>query len=453
MGSAVPLAGSLDEPPPHCRERSWEVAMHTFRRSPLRTPSVPRSPLAVSLVLLLTTLLTSVGCERRQLLAPETRAVSGSAAGGGAHRFDSDEIIPSTPLHLEGTSASGALWVIDRPAAWNGDLVLYLHGYTNPALPIALPNNGSIRDSLMARGFAVAASSFSANGFAVEEGMKDSRELLSVFREQVAEPRRTVLFGQSLGGLIGLLLAQRSPEQFAGAFLVSGIVGGSRDEIQYVGDIRVLFDAVYPGVLPGDLEHPPVITDLQTQVVQPVLGAVQRNPQGLGIIQSLARHPLPGANSNEVVTSLINVVGFALQGGGDLLERTHGQSYFDNADWRYDSALLPAALVDDVNARVARYRSTPEAEAFLARYGEPSSRLRRPMFTLHKTRDPIVPAFHEERLGLVAGGPLLEQHLVPGYGHTDFSTGELMRDFDVLRTRLGEREHREHEDGRELAMR
>ena len=338
-----------------------------------------------------------------------------------------------SPLHLEGVSETGALWRIDRPANWNGELVLYLHGYTNPSLPLALPNNGPIRDSLMARGYAVAASSYSSNGYAVEEAMHDSQALARLFQRRVAHPRKTLLFGQSLGGLVGLLLAQRHPEQFDGAMLVSGIVGGSREEVQYIGDIRVLFDTVYPGVLAGDLEHPPVITDLNAQVVQPVLAAVSKNPQGVGIIQSLARRPLPGANGNEIVTSLINVLGFAMQGGGDLLARTQGQSFFDNAGWHYDSAVLPPALVADVNARVARYTRSSAAAAFLDRFGAPTSRLRQPMLTLHATRDPIVPVFHEDILAEIAGGPWLIQERPEGYGHTNFTTAVLMQNFDRLR--------------------
>jgi pimeloyl-ACP methyl ester carboxylesterase len=248
----------------------------------------------------------------------------------------------------------------------------------------------------------------------------------------VGHPRQTYLFGQSLGGLIGMILAQQYPQQYDGGLLVCGIVGGSDDEVQYMGDIRVLFDAVYPGVLPGDLEHPPVITDQNAQVVQPVLRAVQANPQGVGIIQLLARHPLPGASNQEVVTSLITVLGFAMHGGGDLFERTHEQSYFDNASWRYTSAALPPALIDDLNARVARYTRSPEAAAFLARFGEPAGRFRIPILSLHTTRDPVVPFFHEDLLGQVAAGRWLMQRSVDRYGHCNFTVGELMSNFDEL---------------------
>jgi len=219
-----------------------------------------------------------------------------------------------------------------------------------------------------------------------------------------------------MGGLIGLLLTQKFPTQYNGTLLVCGVVGGSDDEVQYLGDIRVLFDAVYPGVLGGDLEHPPVITDVNAQVIGPVLAAVGGNPQGLGIIQLLARHPLAGANSQEVVTSLLSALIFGLEGGGDLLDRAHGHTFFDNADWRYTSPALPAALLDDINARVVRYRVDPAALAFLQQYGEPSGAIRVPLISMYTSRDPVVPSFHEDLLAQASAGPMLVQRQTQRFG-------------------------------------
>jgi len=228
---------------------------------------------------------------------------------------------------------------------------------------------------------------------------------------------------------------------------VCGIVGGSTEEIQYIGDVRVLFDALYPGVLAGDLEHPPVITDINAQVVLPVVGAVTANPQGLGIIQLLARHPLAGNNGQELVTSLVTVLGFSMRGGGDLFARAGSESFFDNAGWRYTSPALPAALVADINTRVARYTRTHEAAEFLERWGEPSRRLRIPMLTLHTTRDPVVPLFHEDLLAQVASGPNLIQRRIERYGHTPFSAGELMPHFnDLVNFARSQRHHDDDDD-------
>ena len=404
---------------------------HRVHRSP--SSSFPgllaRASSAAALALLLA---VGAGCAKKSATAPTAADAPAARAAEATHhrRYDGKQV------HLEGRSSSGALWEIDKPADWNGDLVLYLHGYSFPSDPVALPHNEAIRDSLVARGFAVAASSYSSNGYAVREGVRESAALGEVFRDRIGRVRHTYLFGQSLGGLIGLLLAQRRSDEhedrYDGAFLVCGIVGGSTEEVQYIGDIRVLFDAVYPGVLAGDLYHPPAITNLNAQVVGPVVQAVTANPQGLGIIQLLARHPLAGNNGQELVTSLVTVLGFQMQGGADLFARAGSESFFDNAGWQYSSPALPAALVADINNRVARHTRTRGAAEFLRRFGEPSRRMRIPMMTLHTTRDPVVPVFHEDLLAQVASGSNLVQRRVDRYGHTPFSAGELMPHFNDL---------------------
>jgi len=353
-------------------------------------PAVP--PLSCCLALLVLSSLLLSGCGRRDLVAP---APGATRAAEPFHH----EHFRGQSVHMEGSVRSGAIWEIDKPAVWNKALVIYLHGYTNPSDPVALPHNEAIRDSLVARGYAVAASSYSSNGYAAREGVRESDALREIFAERIGKPRRTWLLGQSLGGLIGLLLTQRSEEHYDGTMLVCGIVGTSIEEVQYVGDIRVLFDTVYgEDVLAGDLEHAPRITD----------------------------------PNQEIVTSLITVLGFSMQGGSDLFARTQSQSFFDNATYAYHSDLLPAPLVADINGRVARYTRSPQAEQFLRRFGEPSPRLRIPLLTLHTSRDPVVPAWHEDRLKQVVTSPLLIQRVEPRYGHCPFSAGELMVHFNDL---------------------
>ncbi len=417
------------------------AARHVIGPFPL---TLPRLSLQATLVLALV-LLGSASCSRREVLAPTVAITAANRSADPFHRGDADR----TAMHVEGRMRSGALWVLDKPANWNRSLIVYLHGYTNPAEPIALPKNGAIRDSLLARGYAVAASSFSSNGFAVPEGVRESDALREIFEERVGHPRRTYLFGQSLGGLIGLLLTQQRARPYDGSFLVCGIVGGSAAEVQYISDVRVLFDTVYPGVLPGDIEHSDPITDPNAQIVGPVVKAVTANPQGLGIIQLLAREKLPGNNGNELVASLVNVIGFSMQGASDLFARTGSTSFFDNATYTYNSAALPPALLADINARVKRYTRAPEAALFLDQYGEPSPTLRIPLMTLHTSRDPVVPATHEDRLAQVITSPLLIQRRVDRYGHVAFSAGELMVHFNDLVNfaNANDREHgHEHDD-------
>ena len=57
----------------------------------------------------------------------------------------------------EGEIGPGALHDLFRPAGWNGDLVLYAHGYVFPDAPIALPDIDPLREGILALGIAKAA--------------------------------------------------------------------------------------------------------------------------------------------------------------------------------------------------------------------------------------------------------------------------------------------------------
>lgn len=376
-------------------------------------------------ILVLLALLALPGCSRQSPTSP--RATTAIAPGTA-----SEALIATTPVHLEGELGPGALYALDVPDPWNGDLVVYLHGYTNPAFPVALPNNGAVRDRLLAAGFAVAASSYSSNGYAVPEGVRQSHQLRGLFVTRVAEPKRTFLFGTSLGGLIGLIMAEKYGTQFAGALLVSGIVGGSAPEVQYLCDAKVLYDWAYPQLHLGGLVTPIPVTDFNAQVVAPAQAAFLADPARLFYANAVTRHPLPGDNPTEIFTSMVNVLGFQMQGAVDLQDRTNGHMFFDNDNYLYSGA-LPAALLTDINMNVARFASRPDAEAWLAHYTAPTGDLRFPVLTLHNARDPVVPAFHEGLLADVVHAKgrdaWLAQRLVPTYGHVNFTPDVLVANF------------------------
>ena len=339
---------------------------------------------------------------------------------------------PGEAVHLEGTTGPGALYSLDKPADWNGDLVIYMHGYTDPAQPVALPANQATRDALLSAGFAVAASSFSENGYAVPEGMRQSHQLRGLFVSRIGNPRRTFLFGNSLGGIIAMLLTQKFPQSYDGTFISSGVVGGTRAEMEYLSDTKVLFDCLYPNVQLGGLFTPIPVTNLNAQVIGPVVAAVQANPTGLGVLNLATRHPLAGANGQEVLTSLINVLVFQMQGASDLLDRTQGHVFYENTDHVFGAG-LPASISGPLNACVERYTATADAQAWTEHYGEPSGDLRIPVLTLHNTRDPVVPLFHEQLLAdaVHARGrdAFLLQRQKNSYGHSAFTTAELLAGF------------------------
>jgi len=344
---------------------------------------------------------------------------------------------------LTGTIANDADYAIYVPTNWNGDVVFYAHGIVPPLAPVALPgpadwdDAAALRDGLGQAGYAVAYSSFSENGYAIKDGVQRTHQLRGVFNSKVGRPRRSFLVGHSLGGQVVQALAETYPDQYDGALAMCGVLGGTRLQTDYIGHARTLFDLFYPGVLPGStMEMPVTITNVVTQIQNPVIGAVMANPTGFGLIAASRQVQLAGTNTTELLTSLINALAYHAIGVNDLLARTHGHILFDNSTTVYDSPIYPAAFYAAVNQNVRRYTATADALAWLENNYEPSGDLRIPMITLHKTQDRLVPYRHEAayaaRVSAAGASANLLQRSQNAFGHCDLGVPEILQNFSDL---------------------
>jgi len=375
-------------------------------------------------------------CNEQLPLAPQ------DVASSSASRMLTASSSLST-AQITGVTADGAEYAIFVPNGWNGDVVFYAHGIIPPLAPVSLPgpadwdNAPALRDALTQAGFAVVYSSFSENGYAIKDGIQRTHQLRGIFTSKVSRPRRSFLLGHSLGAQVVQALAETYPDQYDGALAMCGVLGGTRLQTDYIGHVRTLFDFFYPGVLPGNtMEMPIVITDVTTQIQNPVIAAVMANPTGFGLIAASNQAQLAGNNTLELLTSLVNALAYHAIGVNDLLERTHGHVLFDNSTTVYNSALYPAAYYKDANLGVTRYTATPDALEWLEHNYEPTGDLRIPMITVHKTRDRLVPYRHEaayrERVTAAGASKNLLQRSDDSFGHCDFGVPQMMSNFQDL---------------------
>jgi hypothetical protein len=128
------------------------------------------------------------------------------------------------PFEEEGVH-DGAAYKICVPEEWNGTLIVYAHGYyADASLKLAIPDPAiapgfpSIEEKLLEMGYALAGSSYSAAGWAVKEGIQDTIALISYFRDTFGKPKRTILWGCSMGGTIAIDIAEKH------AGLIDGVV-------------------------------------------------------------------------------------------------------------------------------------------------------------------------------------------------------------------------------------
>jgi len=241
---------------------------------------------------------------------------------------------------------------------------------------------------------------------------------------------------RSLGGLVAVMLAERYPQHYAGVLPMCGMIGGSQAEIDYVANVRVLFDFCYPDALPGNVLDVPDDYPL-TDVINAVAGSIMANPDCAGIISQIDQTPVPFDSPEHFVESFVRAIGFNFRGFHDVFERTHDHNPFDNSATIYTSSspVVPGFILDAMNATVDRFESTPDADRYLMHYYKPTGELDIPVLTLHNALDPVVPFFHEEMYAeaVAAAGKsdLLVQRVVtsPAYGHCDIEVAVMVQAF------------------------
>jgi pimeloyl-ACP methyl ester carboxylesterase len=348
---------------------------------------------------------------------------------------------------VTGTLGPGAQYRLVRPDNWNGTLFLYAHGFVSSDEPVGIPPEVDLITSLLVpQGVAVAVSSFSFNGWAVKDGTQRTHQLLGIFKSRFGSPARVYAAGASMGGLIAIRLAETYSGQFTGLLSVCPAAGGLRVQLDYVANVRVLFDLFYPGVLPGTVVDIPPGLDVATQIVAPALAAMTADPEGALAIARVAQTPVPFANAAELAQSIVTaLVGAA--NAPDILRFTHDKQVFDNLTTVYTGALPPAVLAM-INASVQRYSALPAGLNYVEHNYTPSGNLAIPALMLSTNRDAVLPGFHLDAYAAAVAeagsSDLLVQRRVPGsggggYGHCTFTSLELAKAFGdlVLWTEFG----------------
>lgn len=349
---------------------------------------------------------------------------------------------------VDGEIGPGALYRLFIPRTWNGGAIYYAHAIRDVSTPVDLREDifSAARDLLGAQGYAVAYPSWSLNGFVYKDAVQRVHQMRGILTAELPHPPgRSFLVGFSLGGGVALDVLQTYPNQYDGALLACGMVGGAMVEAQWVGNVRVLFDVFYPGVWPGTAVSTP--PNAQPPTLAQLTAAIQAKPTGLDVIASLAQTPLaynPATNPldpssaafRQLVGSLYRALGLQSGSINQIFELTHGHNAFDNSATVYSIGahpLLPISqlqpLVDFANANAARYTADPSALNYMERYFTPTGELHIPVLTLHSTWDPTNPTFHEDSLKarVVAAGMTqnLLQRLLTAYGHCDVITTSL----------------------------
>lgn len=352
----------------------------------------------------------------------------------------------------DGVQASGAVYRICMPPNWwwNGDLVIYAHGYVAPTEPVAIPEDQlclpgegpCLPDIINVLGYAFATTSYSTNGLAVQQGVDDVVDLVNVFAQTHGQPENVYLIGVSEGGLITALTTEQYANVFDGGVAACGPVGDFRYQVNYFGNFRAVFDYFYPGLIPGDpVNVPPALVPVWEDYYQTNVKPVIFDPVNASKLQQLmavTKAPIDPADpiaSTEL--SVEDALWYQVVGTNDATAKLGGQP-FDNQRVRYRGSVNDWQL----NLLVQRIAADPAALAEINAHLQTSGVLTSPLVTMHTTLDQQVPYAHEVfyRLKTFFAGSGLKHINIPiqRYGHCEFTTAEALTAFGVMLALAGD---------------
>lgn len=349
------------------------------------------------------------------------------------------KLLPVPGPCVEGVLPGGALSLICVPTTgWNGELVVYAHGYVAYNQPLgfynlSLDDGTYLPDLIQTLGFAFATTSYRRNGLAIVEGVDDVRNLVTAFKTLTGRtPRRTYITGPSEGGAVAALSVERSADLFSGGLSLCGPVGDFKSQIDYWGDFRVLFDYFFPGALPpSPVDIPQNVIDTWDNFYAPQIDAlVSTNPSAASQLIATSKAATDPANPATVNQTTLNILWYNVFATNDGKAQLGGNPY-GNIGRVYSGSADDAAL----NAGVARIAADASALANIPPYNT-SGRVRVPLVTMHTTGDEVVPFWHQVlyRKKLVMNGslPYVTQIPIARYGHCNFTTVEVLAAFGIL---------------------
>lgn len=373
------------------------------------------------------------------------------------------------PRHVEGHLASGATYVVDVPATWNGTLLLYSHGYArgpdNPARNA--PDTGDV-NGLLEQGYALAGSSYARTGWAIEQAVPDQLATLDAFAERFGKPRRTLAWGSSMGGLVTIALMEQHPARFQGGLAICASASGTLGMMNAALDGAFVFSQLAAPELPVLMTQAGAEAGKARAAWQAAVDAAQRTPEGrarIGLAAAVAQVPLPQDNIASADTPLADVQTALYRGllpatlmpRDDQTERAGGGNFSWNDGIDYAAQLQTSGRarsvralykeaglsLDDDLARLAnapRLKADAPAADYMARHYLPSGQLQAPLLLVQTTADPVTLvelSGDYPRTARAAGrGDMARGAYIRRTGHCNFKPAEVDAALAVLNRRV-----------------
>lgn len=380
------------------------------------------------------------------LTAAATTPVGAQAPGDGQPQV-------ALPLDLV-DSVDQAKFKIRVPANWNGTLLIFAAGTLGVPRPLeprlvppVLPSSEPpLEQTLLSRGYALAASGVATTDWQMKEEVQDTLTLAAYFRGRVGVPKRVIIWGTSLGGLVSLRLIEEFPRAFDGAIATcGGLAGWSRR-----WDRLLDFSLAYAVAFGWPVEAWGPVEDLRDDLnfardVSPRVqwpGADGSNRGGwefIRLVSGVTSEAFWATDPGLGITGFAAHMLFATEmrsgaeawAAGPVAQNAGRQYTLKPEEKTYLAGLGVNSedLLAKMNSR-ANIPASPLSRDYMRRFGDVRGKLIRPVITLHSTQDGVADVSHESAYRAAVQSWNCSENLVQTYvsavGHCAFTPKHLL---------------------------
>jgi pimeloyl-ACP methyl ester carboxylesterase len=318
------------------------------------------------------------------------------------------------------------------PKDWQYKLVMFAHGYEFMGTPSSInsPQFDQIAKIFLDRGFAVAASAYEYQGFALPQGVDDTEALRQYFGKKYGMPDSTFMTGQSMGGGVTLAIMENFSKYYQGAMAMCPLSSRPYLQTRKEFDAHVLFDALFPGVLTPFSRIIDIRSDFKPS------GFAEMGPKIEAIRKAVAKDSVNAAELARQFYLKVADIPFSLLFGEAVLRDAvmkSGGNPYDNFNTVY------SGFSNDweINKKVERFKATASPENIFGKYDRTGD-IGKPVILMHTVYDQLIPpqfgVVNFENMVHQKGKDLyLTVKLCNGQGHCNFTPDQIGKSFDELR--------------------
>ena len=329
-------------------------------------------------------------------------------------------------------SIKNAKYRILFPKNWKGKLVMYAHGYEFMGSPkqSTIAEFDKMMSPFLERDFAVAASDYQYQGFALAQGVDDTEALRKYFYAKYGKPDSTFMVGHSMGGGISIATMENFGVHYKGALPLCPLSSRPYLQCRNAFDIYATFNGLFPGIVTSlkdifDLSKPSPNSGNMFAKVNDYKAAIFAKDS----ILAMAFAKKFDLKIEDLPIALIfheNIL-------RDLVQKTGGNP-FDNTNTLYSG--FPNDL--EVNQKAERVAATTNPDKFFDKYDR-TGNINKPILLMHTLYDQLIPpTFGEVNLENMVHKQGKDQYFTVKYtngqGHCQFTQQQTGKAFDEQRT-------------------